>query len=465
MNVFAKVGIDLQEPVQKTAYPSDIDTDAALLEASAAYESVIEYSFNLSLLQNAYEAIEESLELDAELIAKDKFTPEVAQVGYEAFAANLKILGVEPEAIGVAGFESAEDAGEAKKGFLAKAWEAIKTAAKKLWEAVVKFVEKIVDFIMGLFGKRGRTADQLKDLLNKLKEAGKTELPKDAKFEEKTQELLAKNIGIYCVLAGNKCDAASLVNTVGSLSKFVEDALKKFKEAKADFTSLIKDFGEAENSVKEILKIVESTNKSDLPKELEPFVKFHLAEGEVQKMTVLTYVAGNACKVATAVINEKVLEEAKKLESEGKHQEALNKLADVASIKTMEVEITPELAKKLVGNIKPIRFEEAEKIAEAIDKASKGIDKEVQNVKKDVKDIQKTLDKAIKEADKKEAGKVVVKFISKYIIALLREIASGAVRTSATIIKNRAAMLVVESSKLWVKPGEEGKKEEAKEEK
>jgi len=489
MNVFSKVGIELIEnPKIETVGYENVDTDAALLEAAAAYESVIELSYDLQILENAYEAIEESLELDAELIAKDKYTPEVAQIGYEAFAANLKILGVDPSVLGVAGFESADDSKKAKEGFLAKAWEGIKAAAKKVWEAILKFIRKITDFVMGLFGKRASNGEKLKQLLEKLEKEGKTVLPKDAKFDEKTAKTLASHVFMVCEVGGS-ADAKGVI-------KFLDTQREVLAKAEATVTgmgkSLVEDLKvvtklDDVKSAVELKKYILNSykllanNAVALPKELESYVKEIAVKQYNGKDVVIQNVllTTDNAKFSGLVLleDQKVIEDeiSKTLgsvqgpEDISKVNEEVKKVFEKIKTFNVEINFANEYGKKLIEKcekaIKPISFDEAKQIADKLVATAKERSDKLKTINKQVEELKKNLDKALSDLTKDTSviKATVIKFIlSRFINGIAKDIATGAARGTADLAKSKVAMIVVESSKLWTKAGEE-KKEENKE--
>jgi len=425
---------------------AEVEPEEAMMEAVEAFEEVTTVATDLEVLTNGFEAIEHSIAIDAELIAKGKMTPETAVVGFESFKANLKMLGVDPESVAVAGFE--EDGGKGEKeGWLGKIWGAIKTGLKKLWEAVVRFVEKVSDFIASLFGKRARSADSLKKLLEKVKEAGK-DLPKDAKFSEGDAKTLANNLavietvcktvdvkGIECFLKEAEDIFATTVDGYEILSKTITDN-KDEKKIKASLLGTISSLksGKIEGVAGEVVK-----NKIKLDNK---------------------YVYGTVSEIRPNLIKVVVLSADKKrideIETELNKDDAnltkvINDLRKAIAYNVVEVRPDKKQVEALAKKIQPVDVKEAEQIVTALEKASKPISKTVKDIKKVVKETDKQIKDLIKIAEKDDLYKTYLVFLNKVIIPMSRAVATGAINTAAELTKSRIAMLVTYSVKLYTK--------------
>ena len=498
MSILEKFGVIGYEDHKDTFTEELGDPNIDPVEAlEAVGEAMVETAIaetDLEVLEASYEALTEHAELMADLAAKRPDDKVATIVAYESFRINLKMLGADPDKMtSPAGYEDINAGYESVKETADKVWNALKKAAKKLWEAIVRFVGKVVDFVMGLFGKREVTGEKLEKMLEKLKEEGKTKLPDDAKFEEGTAKTLAEHNVIAYTLGGGT-DANNIVKYLDSIkgistaiSKNIDVITKATKEVSAAVKNKnTEELGKAlENFANKIIDGIHDTDKNTpdaikkIGKELAG-PEFSKCEGELYVSTVsvrsdsialmVTCLPKGYLDVFKKVfvnLNDAKPEDAKDL------METFNKLTAAVKIKTIKVDRFSEELKpyveKLVKEVKPFRFDESEKIAKTLKEAAADRAKELKKVKENANTLKNEVNvmlDAFAEDANKEAGvgtKIAI-FVLKHLIRFglniaIKQMITGYAELSADLAKSKIGMIVNESTKLYVKEGEEKKEE------
>lgn len=167
-------------------------------------------------------------------------------VGRESLRMSLSMIGQSGMAEeAYVGAESITAGAEAAENIFSKMWTKVKELAVKAWKWIIELINKITNFVLGLFGKSEDTAEKLLKLLKSVKEDGRTKL--DAtEFDKAVAVRLAKEIPLL----------ASKSKT--SLTDY-KDSITNTLVQTSSLTDIIKDAETAGNNPK---KVVETTLKA-----------------------------------------------------------------------------------------------------------------------------------------------------------------------------------------------------------
>jgi len=459
MQTFEKFISGFEEAVEDTKPfgNPEIDVDAVSLDIMEATEELVETSIMTEVAIAAVENIEASAELDAEAIAKGKFDAVAAQESYHVLESNLKVLGIEPSKLLTPGFEAdGENVPEEKKNVAAKLWEGIKNAAIKVWEAVVKFVKKVVDFIAGLFGKREADGQKLLDMLEKLEKEGKTILPKDAKFDDKTVQQLAENNWVV-ELIGGSLDAKGIEKYLKSLEGWFSGVTVSYAKALKQIENTVKEDPKNIDELKKVLKEIDAIAETGL-NSIKPayelatnFVKERYAKDMKDSEVTVVVTEIRANKIRGNIIFAK----------KGEFKTPLEKLTSI-SVKSFTIDENKAAIENAKKHLKPLTFDEAKAVAEELKNAGETVGRVLEKFQKEAKRFKETVAKELK--NKKEASIITRLVVKLFVNKVAKDAVTAVASSGADLVKSRIAMIVRESAKLYVKEEEKSgeKSEEGK---
>lgn len=175
-----RIHISLEEKVEViTVVPEELDsqlgeevTDFSDLQIQQGQDGLVSDIKDLDRAEDISEALE-----DLAMIASniDEMTPE--RIALFQTAANMAVAGTDMDAAAILpSMEALKDKALALEGF----FDTIKTVLSNIGKAIMALIEKIIDFVKGIFSATARYATKLKNLKEKIKELAKQNpLPKE----------------------------------------------------------------------------------------------------------------------------------------------------------------------------------------------------------------------------------------------------------------------------------------------
>lgn len=175
-----RIHISLEEKTEViTAVPEELDsqlgeevTDFSDLQIQQGQDGLASDIKDLDRAEDISEALE-----DLAMIASniDEMTPE--RVALFQTAANMAVAGTNVDAASILpSMEALKDKTMAMEGF----FDTIKTVLSNIGKAIMVLIEKIIDFVKGIFSATVRYTNKLKNLKEKIKELAKQNpLPKE----------------------------------------------------------------------------------------------------------------------------------------------------------------------------------------------------------------------------------------------------------------------------------------------
>ena len=458
MSILEKYGVaagfeEAEQEIDLSTAKDPVDVAMDLADVSA---ELVDSQKDLSTLSAAYEAIDYSIQLDKELLAKGLDSKEVAIVGFESFKTNLMFLGVDPDSVTgpSAGFESVAGFEEDKQGMLKKIWGAIANAAKAAWEALVKFVSKIIDFVKGVFGSKKAVGDKLEAMVKAFEEK---EIEVDwskVKFEDKDAEEVAKSLFTVALVNGNKIDKKGIEDFVKTCSSLVSTPKieftkiannitdpKVFAQTIQDYVNNFKKLATIDDTAKKIAGI-EDWKKEVLKdeKEADVYLNAVTSEYSFNKVTITVTYANK--KVLDAVKIPEAKEDFSKEETVKELVTAVKKVLNAVKIGTYSATIDEKKIKDVAKNVAVLTDSDIKEIAKKLED-TKAVVKVADATNKETKDKQKLVEDLIKglSKDTDEFKEVVGKFLNKLYTGVEVKVITGKTKSIMNLVGSPALVV------------------------
>ena len=430
--------------------------------------TMLDYKIGLEAYAE-YKEMEYAVEqLDNEIIALEQIAKVIEDndpnAGYELLKINLKALG--------AGYESLDRIAETIK----KASEAFITAIKKLWDNLIRFINKVIEFVVGLFKKNEAGPEKVKELLEKLKNENKTILANNADFSEDVKKDLAKKLfAVYAMY--EHIDGTACSNFVSDQADFLHmDVINHFRIK--DVSSQAKTIIEAISTSQIVFKPIEIADilfkavmsQTTLPDVAKKAIKKYYGKEPSRGTAFFTRLNADRMDVYIFECNEQGIKEVlRKLKEYDENlndvfmsnsiltirplTQALTAFANNVKIYTVTIDAVSlkDEVDKAAKTVKPVDYNEAVNI----NNKYLNLSKEVAKLKKETEEVKKLVfEKTIISKFNFRKGlfedyRNYYRVLEKIVFTPARKILAGKAQVLAETAKPKINQLILESIKLY----------------
>ena len=492
-NLDIKLGAENKSFKNKSQFADNLEAYESVV---AAAENLERASIKLDALNRTTENMERGQQLAASVAEATGDNSVAVAVGRESLRMSLSMIGqghLADEAY--AGAENLTAGAEGASDFFKGAWEKTKEVAKKVWAWISELVTKVVNWVLDIFGRKEDSAEQLIELLKKLKEKDKTKL-EATEFSKDVQLRLAKEIPLLAAKKATSStdyeafidETAKLVTTdtdikvardLDGIKTEINNLLSKITEkgskaAESKYDKKTDEVGLA--FINEVEKLVGSKKgftkaTEDKDDQVEDLVgDFDRANAVLVGMTpekktfLVVGLSENGAESLKNIYDDEI--DGEEIKDWKQYTGQFAKVVNGLFVKTVTIKIDDiSDATDNADAITPLDYSECKSIAKKLKDTNKTLEKAIKTFNKDIETRRKNYEKAVedlnklyKDTDNKALNNSIkqvylkgLERINGFITTAAKAQATTMADTAKGIVRSKFSHVITESTKLFIK--------------